>query len=137
VFVAGACIAVGGALLITVVRPARAYETRFPAAVPDLVRTSGATVLADDASADWLLWRVPSLRGRLGYDVRFEVLTPAQIRRLLAWERLEPGWAAVPKGFGVVVDDPQHVSRLVATGRWRRVFGSPRLAVAERIHDVG
>ena len=28
---------------------------------------------ATDGTADWLLWRIPDLRGRIAYDVRFEL----------------------------------------------------------------
>jgi hypothetical protein len=93
-------------------------------------------VLANEASADWLLWRLPELRGRIAYDVRFEVLTPAQIRRLLVWRKFEPRWQRAADGYSIVVDDPAHVSRLVAAGGWRRVLAGKHIAVAERIEHA-
>ena len=30
-------------------------------------------LVATDGTADWLLWRIPDLRGRIAYDVRFEL----------------------------------------------------------------
>jgi hypothetical protein len=39
-------------------------------------------VLSDDHYADWLLWRDPSLDGRLANDVRFELLSDAQLTAL-------------------------------------------------------
>ena len=30
-------------------------------------------VFATNATADWLLWRIPDLRGRVAYDARFEL----------------------------------------------------------------
>ena len=112
----------------------------IPVQLADVVRAhtaSGQKVLADDATADWLLWRLPELRGRVAYDVRFEVLTRAQIKRLLAWRNFGPGWQHVPAGYSVVVDDPAHVSRLVATRHWRRLLRGRRVEVAERIGSAG
>jgi hypothetical protein len=90
-------------------------------------------VLADDASADWLLWTLPSLRGRVAYDVRFELLTSRQVRQLVAWSRLDPGWRAATTGYSVVVANPKHVAALVATRHWRRVFSSATTDVAVRV----
>lgn len=104
----------------------RDVEGRFPSA---LLSVPGP-VLANEASADWLLWHRPGLR--VAYDVRFELDTKAQIARLLAWRRLRPGWRALAAGYRTVVDDPKHVDRLVAAGGWRRVLSSRTLAVAER-----
>ena len=39
-------------------------------------------VLADDVHSDWLLWEEPQLAGRIGYDVRFELLSPARLAAL-------------------------------------------------------
>jgi hypothetical protein len=35
--------------------------------------------------------------------------------------------------YAIVVEDPKHVAGLVATGHWRRLVSSPRVALAERI----
>lgn len=127
------------AVLWVSARPASAYETRLPASAADVVRAhaGSARVLANDTTADWLLWKIPALRGRLAYDVRFELLTRPQIRRLLAWRRLAPGWQVALRGYGLVVDDPVHVARLVATGRWQRLYTSARVAIAERTKEIG
>ncbi len=125
-----------GAVVWLAARPATAYSTRFPRAVADVVesRTTANHLLvyADDSSADWLLWRLPSLRGRIAYDVRFELLTKAQIARLVTWDRLDPGWRMTSAGYSLVVADPEHVTALVATGKWRRLVSGPRVAVAVR-----
>jgi hypothetical protein len=73
-----------------------------------------------------------SLRGRVAYDVRFEILTKPQIARLVAWDRLDPGWRRTSAGYSVVVADPRHVTALVATGNWRRLVASSKLEVAVR-----
>jgi hypothetical protein len=102
-------------------------EQGFPA---KLLSVRGP-VLANEATADWLLWRRPDLR--IAYDVRFELASPAQIDRLIAWRRFEPGWRGVAAGYRTVVDDPAHVARLVAGGGWRRIASSDDVAAAERV----
>ena len=47
-------------------RAGRGGARRRPA-----IRTS--RLWATDGTADWLLWRIPDLRGRIAYDVRFEL----------------------------------------------------------------
>jgi hypothetical protein len=134
-FTLAAFATVAGALVVATVRPARAYETKMPPRLADVVRAhtgARAKVFANDTSADWLLWKLPALRGRIAYDVRFEVMTPAQIHRLLVWRSFGPGWQHVVDGYALVVDDPAHVSRLVATGRWQLLLADPHIEVAER-----
>jgi hypothetical protein len=121
--------AVAAALCFAAARPAAAYEARLPDSMLARVE-GGGTIFANEASADWLLWRDPSVR--VAYDVQFETLTSRQIDRLLVWRRFSPGWRDVVRGYRVVVDDPEHVSRLVAGGGWRQTYTSPQIAVARR-----
>jgi hypothetical protein len=75
-------------------RPAASFESQWPAAGADLVvRAAGADglVLADDVHSDWLLWKKPELSGRIGYDVRFELLTAPQLKRLWAFRERNVG----------------------------------------------
>jgi hypothetical protein len=124
------------AIVFVAVRPANAFSTRLPRATADAVaaRTASghALVYADDSSADELLWRLPSLRGRVAYDVRFELLTKGQIARLVRWDRLDPGWQRATAGYSLVVADPKHITALVATGGWRRLVAGPNVEVAVR-----
>ena len=136
--VAALAIVLGlGAIAWTAARPASSYSSRFSPALLQAVRAhtehGHARVLADDASADWLLWSLPSLRGRVAYDVRFELLTSEQIGHLVAWGRLTPGWRTAANGYSVVVGSPKHVASLLATGRWRRVYSSSQTDVAVRL----
>jgi hypothetical protein len=132
-----AAAAILGAVVFVAARPAAAYSTRFPRAVANVVESrtasSHALVYADDSSADELLWWLPSLRGRVAYDVRFELLTRSQIARLVAWDRLGAGWRRTSARYSLVVADPKHVAALVAAGGWRRLLASDRVAVAERV----
>lgn len=128
--VLGSTVAAGvvlAALAFVAARPPAVFASSIAAAA------DGHRVLASDATADWLLWQDPSLRGRVAYDVSFELLTPRQIDLLLAWRRLAPGWQRALDGYDVVVDDRRHVARLVALGGWRRVASDGRVAVARRV----
>ena len=72
--------ALGGlalALVAFVARPASWFVSEWPeaqvAAVRAATRDPNVRVYATDGTADWLLWRIPDLRGRIAYDVRFEL----------------------------------------------------------------
>ncbi len=58
-------------------RPASWYVSEWPERQVEAVRAAtrdpNVRVWATDGTADWLLWRIPDLRGRLAYDVRFEL----------------------------------------------------------------
>jgi hypothetical protein len=89
----GACaalVALGVVILtaITITRPASATVDiqQSPQMAAVVARTVTADphlrVLADDRYSDFLLWREPSLAGHIAADVRFELLTSAQLGRL-------------------------------------------------------
>ena len=77
-------------LTVTVVagsfaRPAASFESEWPAAGAQAVAAAAGPnglVLADDVHSDWLLWKEPQLAGRIGYDVRFELLSAHRIATL-------------------------------------------------------
>ena len=134
---AAAMIAVAlGAVVWTALRPATAYTgDLFPARVASVVRehVGAGGVFANDQTADWLLWQIPALRGRVAYDVRFELLKPAEMARLVRYVRLEGDWTAALRTYGLVVADRRHASRLVRTGHWRRIYASPDISVVRRV----
>lgn len=127
-FTAVAAGVVVAALAVVAARPPAEHSPALARAAAD-----GHAVFANEATADWLLWNVPALRGRIAYDVSFETLTKPQIGRLLAWRDLRPGWVRAVRGYDVVVDDHAHIARLVALGRWRRVLVDGRVEVARRV----
>jgi hypothetical protein len=134
---AWAAIAAAVAAIVWVgVRPTTSYIARFPRTLTDVVhaKAEGERVFADDSSADWLLWELPSFRGSVAYDVRFELLTKSQIARLVVWDRLEPGWRKAIAGYPLVIADPKHVNALVATGGWKQLVSSSQVGLAERVH---
>ncbi len=71
--------------------------------------TSGIeeAVWPSDAYADWLLWKEPTLRGRIAWDVRFELLTEAEIRSIVRFKSYKPGWRAPVRRYPILVLDPR------------------------------
>jgi hypothetical protein len=93
---------------VVAAKPTTWFERDWPAAAVSAVQRAGPTtkILASDRHADWLLWELPSLRGRLAYDVRFELYTRPQIVALARFDYQHgPTWRRVLTGYGVVVVD--------------------------------
>ncbi len=68
-------------------------------------------LFATDGTADWLLWRIPDLRGRIAYDVRFELYDPETLDRISRYGNREGAdWKSLADGYPVViVDDRGHL----------------------------
>jgi hypothetical protein len=64
-----------------------------------------AAVWASGRYGNWLLWKEPSLRGRVAWDVRFELLTEAELRAIVRFNSHEPGWRAATRGYPILVLD--------------------------------
>ena len=77
------------AALVFVARPASWFVSEWPearvAAVREATRDPNVRVWATDGTADWLLWRIPDLRGRLAYDVRFELYDQPTLDRIVGY----------------------------------------------------
>lgn len=134
--VAAAVIAVAvaaGSIAYAALRPAGDYSQALPpSAVVALRHTAGdGVVYADDRVADRSLWALPDLRGRVFYDVRFELYTRPEIDQLAAYERFAPAWASAVSRFDTVVTDPEHARRLSESG-WRPVWLDEQVAILSR-----
>lgn len=87
------------------------FEKEWPAAVPRVVAGAAETipgrkaVFPSDKHSDWLLWKIPALRGRVAYDVRFELVTADQLASLVRYKTTRPGWQAVANGYPILVFD--------------------------------
>ena len=83
-------------------------------------RDPSITLYATDGTADWLLWRIPDLRGRIAYDVRFELYDQQTLDDIVRYGRREGDWQAVLAGYDVVVVEGPSTGRrtvaLVAAG---------------------
>lgn len=78
-------------------QPAVAASADYAAAHPD------ARILADDVTGSQLLWRYPSLAGRVGFDARTEVYRPADFLRFARFLTVSgSSWTAATRGYQVV-----------------------------------
>ena len=61
-------------------------------------------VFADERYADWLLWRLPALRGRVAYDARFELLSAVQLAAIADFKaEVGPNWNTIASGYRLLV----------------------------------
>jgi hypothetical protein len=96
-------------------------------------RDPSARLYATDGTADWLLWRIPDLRGRLAYDVRFELYDQATLDEIVQYGRLSPGWSDVVGGYGVVVvDDLEHLRAIRSDPAVRASYRDTSIVVLVR-----
>jgi len=121
-------------------RPAGWYVREWPEAQSgQIAAAAGRTrsVFADDRYADWLLWTEPQLRGRVAYDVRFELFSPKQLELLVGYRnRTGATWRAAASRYALDVFDPtlqpDLEKRLRATTHLAAVVRAPRLVVLAR-----
>ena len=104
------------------------------AAVRAVTRDPGVDLFATDGTSDWLLWRIPELRGRIAYDVRFELYDPETIDRISAYGNREgPKWKSLADGYPVViVDDRGHLRAFLAEPGAKQVYRDGEIAVLTR-----
>jgi hypothetical protein len=85
------------------------YSADYPSATADVVaraaQHSRAPVYANERYADWLLFYEPSLRGRVAYDARLELLTPSQLARVATLRSLPTEWRHAAAGYEVFALD--------------------------------
>jgi hypothetical protein len=110
----------------------RAWSTRGAAALRDAAaRHPAARVLADDRHADFLLWEEPKLTGRLLADVRFEVLTRVEVKRLARFEQDPRTHDAI--GADLVVLNPKSQPFLPWRAHgWKQLYVDSSIGVFER-----
>jgi hypothetical protein len=139
----GAVVALALVMVLALARDDSWYESNWPAgavtAVERAVSEQSATrVFATSRDADWLLFRVPELRGRLAYDVRFEIYDRETFERIVRF-RGEQGedWKSIADGYDVVVlethqEPSSHVEDFLAEPGAQTLYGDDRVTVIER-----
>jgi hypothetical protein len=93
------------------------YSRLWPAEAAQAVSRqlpAGTSIYPGDTHSDWLLWLEPSLRGRVAYDVRFELLNGREINAIRHFKSMKPDWRYALRGAGVVVLDPANSKRQIA-----------------------
>jgi hypothetical protein len=102
--------------------------------IHSLACRSSVRVFADDRYADWLLWAEPETRGRVAYDIRFELFDRSKFLRLSAYRnRIGDDWRRAARGYDVVLSDSllqASVEKgMLARGDLIRGYGDLRLAI--------
>ena len=86
----------------------RSYPKQAAAAVARAARSDPrARVFADERYSDWLIFEEPALAGRIAYDIRYELLTGAELDRIVDF-RVEkgPDWQRAALAYPLLVLDP-------------------------------
>jgi hypothetical protein len=140
-FTLAATLAGATGIVTAAASPSSRFEHSWPPPAAAVVRAAaeedrGLRVFASPEFADWLLYEIPALRGRIAYDGRWELLSERQtlgIWRFLRHARPTPGWAS---GYGLVVLDPgrerELVARYEARDRFRVLYRTSRIIVLEQ-----
>ena len=134
---AGAVVAV--TVAVALARDASWYEREWPSAALDAVKSSAGAderVFATDRHADWLLWKLPGLRGRIAYDVRFELYDQAFFDRLASYKLQRGDWKELATGYRVIVvdelPDETPTDGLLAEPGARSLYSDDRVTVVLR-----
>ena len=83
------------------------------AAVRQATRDPDVRLVATDGTADWLLWRIPDLRGRMAFDVRFELYDEPTLDESRATASRQGDWKGFTDGYDVVVVEAPRTDRRV------------------------
>jgi hypothetical protein len=135
---AGAVAAVLVGTGVAAAQPRSWYASTWPERALPALRSATADpstrAFVDDRYADWLVWHLPELRGRIAYDVRFELFDARQFHLLSEFKaRAGDGWRRAAAGYPLLVFD-------LATDRplWRayRRDRGARVLYADRLVGV-
>jgi hypothetical protein len=143
-------VAVGALGLVAVLALVRAeswYLKNWPGAALIPVKEAAADpdtrVFATSRDADWVLWRLPELRGRLAYDVRFEIYDRETFERIVRF-RGEQGedWKSIADGYDVVVleteqEPSSHVEDFLEEPAAWAAYQDARITVVMRPRERG
>ena len=122
------------ATLAFLARPASWFVSEWPEQQVEAVRQAthdpNVRLWATDGTADWLLWRIPDLRGRIAYDVRFELYDRPTLDEIVDYGRRKGDWRRSLDGYGVVVvDERRHLAALAAEPDARVTYRDDEIAV--------
>jgi hypothetical protein len=85
------------------------FESYWPHETVEAVRGElkpGDQVFAPDRFSDWILFKIPELRGRVAYDVRFELYDRRFFQRLQDYNyEAGPNWKSFADGYRIVIVD--------------------------------
>ncbi len=133
--------AVCGSLLLVAFRPASWFERTYPIASLQTVAIqasdSRVRVFADDRHTDWLLWKLPELRGRIAYDVRFEFFSKQQFEKLVSYRnRSGHAWRSAASGYSLVTLDPTQLD-VPASAYGTVIYKSSDIIIVRQAEHIG
>jgi len=132
--VGASVVAILAAVAVAASRPTSWYRADWPAeaVVAAVGRHPASTVFPSTRYADWLLFEAPQLRGRVVYDIRFELLTDRELKSLYDFRRRAGrGWQDVALASDAVVLDPETSREIVSA-----LLARPGTSVAYRHERV-
>lgn len=102
-------VAVSSSALASVDQKVRkAYPAAAAKEVAAIARCMpGSQVFADVPYSDWLVWSQPGLRGRIAFDVRFELLRRSELESAQQLLLRVEGWKQLASRYGIFVLDPR------------------------------
>ena len=136
---AAVLLVAGVALVVAASRPSSWFTRNYPASSAHVVAEAAglnAAVFANAAFSDWLLLKEPSLRGRVAYDARFEVLPHGRLADAAAVSIGRYDAERILRPFDVVVLRPQETelrATLRRAGTWRQVAVGRKVVVLRRV----
>lgn len=111
-------------------------RTAIAHATPYIDSHPHVRVLGDDFAAGPLLWQIPTLAGRVGFDPRYEIYRPTVLKRYVGFVTGTRGWQATLHGYDVVVvsvfQNPDLAARMAKLHGWHRLFQDSQGAVFVR-----
>lgn len=131
-------VAVGSAAARSPSSYAREYPDEAAATVARATaRDPSLRVFANERYADWLLWKIRPLAGRVAFDARFELLGSRQLQAIGRFRRrASTDWLSVADGYRLLVLDPAQerlvLRTLVRDQRARTLYRDSDVAVVLR-----
>ncbi len=130
------------AVITLSVTPVSQFESELPvgainAAAAIAVQHPAVRIIGDDWSGTAMLWLHPRTVGRVGFDIRIEQYSPAQMGAYFDFLFVRgAGWARVMRGYGIAVvsgkEHPALASALAQLPGWRVVYRDRAGLVLER-----
>jgi len=136
--VAALAVAVAGAFA----RDESWYVKNWPEdalpAIETEVEGSERRVFAANKYTDWLLWRLPELRGRISHDVRFELFDRETFERLVRFKGQQgDDWKSIADRFDLLVletgsNDGSQVAEFLQEPGATTIYRDDQLTVIRR-----
>jgi hypothetical protein len=137
--IATAAVLALGALVVAASRPESWFSRNYPTSAARVAAATAGTksaVFANASFSDWLLLKEPSLRGRVAYDARFEVLPDGRLGDAAAVSIGRYDAERILRPFDVLVLSPGETelrAKLARAGYWRRVDTNKKVVVLRRV----